>query len=1039
MKKILLGLLLAVGAAGGAWLLASGASGTKNPLAAAGSPLQLVGNGFGAPEYELSDLRYFRLAAHKVTQDYVAPERVDAEAMLDKALERVARVVPEFLFEPTNGGRGLRIVVGAESTEISVPELDTLAQLTSVISEVTAFLDARMDESIDAPSVEYALMNGMLATLDPHSVYIDPESFREMSITNRGHFGGLGITIGVRENRLTILYPLRGTPAWEAGLKAGDRIDRIGDESTVNMTLQEAVSKLRGEEGTDVTITVSDADSLDRVVTVTRARISVPSVEHTYAGDGVGLIQMGHFAQDTFDRLEEALEELEEAAWKDKQGELKGIVLDLRQNPGGYLDQAKNVANKFLRSGVIVSTEGLGQRDKDVMHASRFGTEDQIAVVVLVDEGSASASEIVAGALQQQGRAPVIGVRTFGKGSVQNLYDQDFHDGALKLTIAQYLTPGDVSIQGVGVRPDIELRPARVEADEDGEIVQLYWQDFELREEDYETSFAWGTANESKAAFAAVYACPDCWDTEDTARDDLPADHLEDMEVQVAKALILEAGGPKAAPMLAKAPEVVGELVATKRKELEQSLRQLGIDWSAAPKHTRPNKAAVSVQVEIGSDDGYLTPGIETPVTLTVTNSGDAPIFRLRAVTEGDMFSGNEYVFGRLDAGESRTFSVSARPATWLTARTEEVHWHFFADGSEPPPPFTGRLRVKDVPHPRFAYSYQVLDDGTGRSRGNGDGLIQPGEAIDLLVRVRNTGAGATSDLWLASLGEATEATEAAEATDAPEPPAGNGFIRLKNKSGQDLFLVDGTHEFSLKTDGEVEARLHFTVSEAMAGEAISAELTVGDSRFWEIVTTDVKLPLYSPSEPVAAVERRMKPKEASASVRGGASELSPIVGSIEGPVDVDGRLGNWFRVQTPWGGPGWVDAAAVTAVGRKDDVAEISAVYAHSPPVIRLANNPGGSVVVADELRLVGEVVDDQSVVDLFVFVEGRKRSYQRVESTTGTHAFELVLPLVPGENTIEIQARDAQDHRGKLTFGVYRETATASVQPAANDAVLR
>ena len=588
-KKLLIALAIGLLVGAGAALLSSQRG--PDQLAAGASPFQLVTQHFGTDEYKLSELRYFRLAAAKVNSEYVDPTRVEPDEMLRKSLDRVARIVPEFLWQRAEGSSALRLTMGSDSKDLVAPRVDSVAELNGVLTEVAVFVDSHLDDDFERPTVEYALMNGMLETLDPHSVYIEPDAYKEMSITNRGHFGGLGITIGIRDNRLTILYPLKDTPAWRAKLKAGDRIDRIGPESTVNMSLQEAVSKLRGKEGTQVTITVSDDDGPDREVTVTRARISVPSVESAYAGDGVGYIQVTHFAQETFDRISTSIDELTDQAIADKQGGLRGLVLDLRQNPGGYLQQAIEVADKFLKSGVIVSTELLANREKEANYARKFGTEDELPIVVLVDEGSASASEIVAGALKRQDRAVIMGVRTFGKGSVQNLYDRDFHDGALKLTIAQYLTPGDHSIQGVGIIPDIELRPAQVSTKDGEDTVRLYWQDFQLREEDLDNPFEWGTDDDESGRFVAVYACPECWEEADRDVADGPEQHLSDFEVQAAKSLILANPTNKRSAMLEGVEETLGEVFAQREQQLIDQLAGIDVDWARAPANQRKEAA----------------------------------------------------------------------------------------------------------------------------------------------------------------------------------------------------------------------------------------------------------------------------------------------------------------------------------------------------------------------------------------------------------------------------------------------------------------
>jgi carboxyl-terminal processing protease len=1018
---------------------------TADGLAGAGlgegsSPARLLSAVSDDSDYDLAEIRYFRLAAHKINGEYVDPTRVDPKDMLSASLDRVARQVPQFLYRFDSDSGTLEIVAGAATRNLSTGSLESIVDLTVVVAQVAGFLDRTLPEDMERPPIEYALMNGMLKTLDPHSVYIDPDSYQEMSIQNKGHFGGLGITIGIREERLTVLYPLKETPAWRAGLKAGDHIDKIGSESTVNMSLQEAVSMLRGPEGTDVTITVSDDEGPDREVTITRARIDVPSVEWAYAGDGIGLIEVSHFAQKTYDSIEDALDDLGTQAMAEGHGRLQGLIFDLRQNPGGYLQQAIEVADKFLDGGVIVSTEGLAGKAREDTNARRFGTEDDLPIVVLVDEGSASASEIVAGALQNHGRGVVMGVRTFGKGSVQNLYDRDFNSGALKMTIAQYLTPGNQSIQGVGIVPDIELRPAVIKSETEGPDIRMYWQDFELREEDLEHSFTWGEESNQNDQVRWVYACNECFETVDNDRETGPADNLKDPEVEAAKALLTSAPSSRSSDMLRAAGPTLDKLFRARQVELNSALGNVGIDWSLPPGQTRRGKrkaaarrsgAAVpspaAVRMKVDTEEGVLEPGVEGKVTLHVTNEGRQPLHRLRAVTEGDFFGGREFFFGKVPAGETRSYSVRVKPALWLNARTDEVTWHFFSEGAPAPAPYVGRLQIKDVPHPRFAFSYQVIDDGTGASVGNGDGLLQAGEEIDLLVHVTNKGEGGTSDQWMAQRTEALR-SESKSDTGEEEPAAAkkNGFIRLRNRAGDAVFLTKGSDSFSVGPGENTTTRLHFRVADDQGErDSIELDLTVGDSKFLEILNSEIEFPLFQPTEGAKPLAGLATPSTASVPVRAGASQHSEIVGYLEGPTSVVGRLGSWIKLALPWEASGWVEASSVTLARRGKDAVAPRRHLSNSPPTIGLTENPGGQVVSTEQLQLTAIVQDDSAIQDIFVYVNEKKVLYEAVVGTMASRDFVFEVPLTLGENRIEIFARDDQDHLRALAIGVYREAS--------------
>ena len=1028
IRKLLVLFVLFLGSASLAVLALRSSGSSVSSYSMVGAPLSLLTGSGGDDDYSLALLRYFRIAATKVTTDYVDPARVKPIGMLRGALDQVARDVPEFLYELDERGGSLQLIVGLDAQEMTLPDLDGVPELASLMTDVAGFLDQHFDAEVPRREVEYAMMNGMLKTLDPHSFFIDPDSFEEMQVSNDGHFGGLGITIGIREGRLTVLYPLADTPAWRAGLKAGDHIDKVGRESTVNMELNEAVRKLRGAEGTQVTITVSDDDGMEREVTLTRARIDVPTVKSAYAGDGVGYIQVLHFARQTYDSMDEALDDLDTRAIEDGQGHLKGLVLDLRGNPGGYLEQAVLMADKFIRAGTIVTTEGMAGTAREPTAARRFGTEDELPIVVLVDSGSASASEIVAGALQNQDRALVMGTRTFGKGSVQNLYERNFDSGALKLTIARYLTPGDLSIQGVGIQPDVELRPAFLEAEDEGLLdIRMFWDDFELREEDLDGSFTWGDDQAELTRPRYVFTCAECWDDPtDRKREETAADALRLPQVQAAKAVLTANPSNDRRELLATARQVLPGVLSAREAELDAWLAEHGIDWSRAPAADAV-PARLRFELTVQSEDGLLAPGADTDITLAVTNEGAQPLHRVRAVTSGDFFRGREYFFGRLAPGETREYTVTARPRLWLSARTEKVEWHVFAGGNVTlPGPFVGRLHIKEALRPRFAYSWAVVDDGSGTSQGNGDGLVQAGETLDLLVTVRNIGDGPTSDLWRSEQG-LLGPTEDADGDGVAD--RSSGFLRFKNQSGSSIFLEEGSAAFTLAAGAESRHRLRFRVAEDAAGlERVEGLLMVGDERFHEVLTSEIGLPLFGASGAIAADDKLLAPrKDERVLVRSGASELTPAVGTVTGAVASTGRLGDWTRVALPWGGDGWVRTDAMIAAARGAEPTQVALHLPNSPPVITLVFNPGGTVVTSDSLTIAGSAVDDEAVRDLFVFVNDRKVSYERLVTPTAAHTFELVVKLQPGVNDIEIFSRDAQQLQGHVSLGVYRETTTA------------
>ncbi|MBM2828942.1 MAG: ctpA-2 [Actinobacteria bacterium] len=337
---------------------------------------------------------------------------------------------------------------GAQAN-VAFGKLKTLGDVLSQV-QVSYVEEPNVDEMINGA------IKGMLQTLDAHSSYLTPDMLKQVEVETRGAFGGLGIEIGVKEGVLTVISPIEDTPAFRAGLQAGDKIVRIEKEPTRDMSVMDAVKRLRGEPGTKVTITiVREGLSEPKSYTITRDIIKIRSVKVKELGDGIGYIRLTQFQQDTDGELEKALQQ-----HTNGKGGLKGLVLDLRNNPGGLLDQAVKVADKFLESGLVVYTDGRLENQKFKYFAHKEGTYTGFPIVILVNAGTASASEIVAGALQDHGRAIVLGTQTFGKGSVQTIIPME--DGsALRLTTARYYTPNGRSIQAKGIEPDIVVTDGR--------------------------------------------------------------------------------------------------------------------------------------------------------------------------------------------------------------------------------------------------------------------------------------------------------------------------------------------------------------------------------------------------------------------------------------------------------------------------------------------------------------------------------------------------------------------------------------------------
>ena len=349
----------------------------------------------------------------------------------------------------------LGLLVLTNGVQHGVTAQEETYEKLKVFTEVLSIVQTNYVDDVNSKDLLYGAVRGMLETLDPHSSFMTPDSFKEMQVETQGSFGGLGIEITVKDRQLTVVAPIEGTPADRVGLHAGDRIVRIDDKPTKDLTLMEAVRRLRGPKGTKVTIGVlREGWTEPRDFEIVREVIQVKSVRSKDLGEGVGYVRVNSFQERTGKDLEHAIEQLM------KEGD-KAFVLDLRNNPGGLLNQAVFVSDLFLDKGqLIVYTSGR-MKNQDLRftaeHSSNF---PKFPMVVLVNGGSASASEIVAGALQDHKRAVVLGTKTFGKGSVQTVIPLSDGSG-LRLTTAKYFTPKGRSIHGTGIEPDIVVEPPR--------------------------------------------------------------------------------------------------------------------------------------------------------------------------------------------------------------------------------------------------------------------------------------------------------------------------------------------------------------------------------------------------------------------------------------------------------------------------------------------------------------------------------------------------------------------------------------------------
>ena len=371
----------------------------------------------------------------------------------------------------------LGYLVGGQSDNLVSAVTDKNYENLKLFSDVLYIIQKDYVEEPNVDKLVEGAVNGMLSTLDPHSSYMPADVYKEMQVETKGKFGGLGIEIAIKDEILTVVAPIEDTPAYQAGIKAGDQIVKIEGEFTKTMTMFDAVKKLRGKEGTKVTISIMrEGFTQPKDFTLTRATIQIKSVKSKIVDKKIGYIRVTQFQEQTPRDFQKALSEIEA-----KVPHPQGLILDLRNNPGGLLEEAVEVTDEFIDSGLIVYTEGRSKGQRLEFTAKDNGNKHNYPIIILVNAGTASGSEILAGALQDYGRALILGTTTFGKGSVQTVIPLE-NGAGLRLTTAKYFTPKGRSIQAKGIEPDVVVED-KIKTEETSPKVRI------MREKDLENFY----------------------------------------------------------------------------------------------------------------------------------------------------------------------------------------------------------------------------------------------------------------------------------------------------------------------------------------------------------------------------------------------------------------------------------------------------------------------------------------------------------------------------------------------------------------------
>lgn len=998
-----------------------------------------------ANRYDIKKMPLIYAVMGKVRTRYVNPKRVNPKKMLLRALNNIQRNIPEVIVREKNSSI-VEIQVDRSKRNFDISAVESPWDLTAKMEKIFTFIEANLRPETERRNVEYAAVEGILETLDPHSNLMRPAFFRQLEIDTAGSFGGLGIEISICDGSLTIRRPMKHTPAWNTRMKygrgfyrieppgqeavlrkesggwsaspvgsghpglkmekrdtvvrlnAGDRIIRIENESTVNMTLEQAVQRLRGNPDTDVVIWIArDGWRKPRPFVIRRAQISVPSVSHHMLDENIGYIRISKFQATTLKEMVTALKVM-------NANNLSGLILDLRDNHGGLLDQAVRVADVFISSGTIVSTMGLAGVRRQELRARKATTlAPTVPLAVLVNEGSASASEIVSSTLKQLDRGVIIGNNTFGKGSVQVIF-QTPGDTGLKLTVSQWFAPGNFTIQKVGLTPDIRTLPVHIE---EKKHPIFYTAERRRRgERDYKAALKRSleaTPLETKP-FASIhylekpipdhargFHCRFCGQTEDHEPPPNPDVFIKDSMIGFAERLLSAAGTSKRLNTLKKARRFFKEDQKIQEAKIEARFKEMGIDWSAGKK--TEGSVDLETEVKLGKK-GRVIGGQKLVITVKATNKGTSTAHRVRAETfsTNNRLKNLEFFLGKIPPGETKTATLEVQIPKGYPQQTDIVRFKFFEQFERSPKPVETRIRVIALKKPSFAYSYRLSE----KANSNRNGLFEKGESLELTLTLKNTGQGPTQE----------------------------AYAELNNQSGPALFVQKGRFKVESLRPGQSQsyrftfdlkeipkndglARIQINVQDCVMGTSIGERLVF---KVWPKGTS-----LTRRSKQVTAKPDILKKGHDVFLYLCPHHECTPLA-RVRQPdtYAVAGKLNGWLMTKIE-GRNAFLQSAHV--IEKKEGIRSklrIVPFWDVIPPEIKITGDK--QVTDTEKIQIRGRASHPLGIADVYIRVSNlekeilaKKVFYQ--SSKTAKRAplleFSSIVPLKEGKNIVEIVAR--------------------------------
>jgi carboxyl-terminal processing protease len=858
------------------------------------------------------------------------------------------------------------------------------------------------EEAIEWEKIEYAAINAMLSVLDSHSAFLEPKYARDLTLTTKGEFGGVGIVISIREGFLTVIAPIEGTPAAMAGVKREDRIVKINENSAINMPLEDAVEKLRGPPNSTVKITVRRANLAKELdFELKRTNIKVDSVAYELLDNNVGYIRIKAFQGNTASDVQAAILQMKQES-KNKMG---GIILDLRDNPGGLLREAVSVSDLFLSGGEIVSTQGAQKESRQVEMATPGEVDENLKIVVLVNGGSASASEIVSAAIKyggphendpEQGRGIVIGDSpTFGKGSVQMLFDfpslntpenksaqQPVQPAALKLTIAQYYAPQGRIIQTVGIKPDILITP--VHADKPKEL--SLFQSVSRREIDLDAHLS-ATKNREEKSLSQISFLAPPRDEEMNEYGKLNKNKLKsEFAIKVASDFINTARGHTRKDLLAVSTQVKNKLDTVEQKKIIKALKKYNINWSKG-------KALVNkkdLKISLASNNPVIA-GEKLKVAVKIKNTGKEPVYQAHGITHSktDIFDHREFIFGKLNAGQEIERSLEFDIPKDVVTRKDLMSVEIRDIAQEKIGELNIPLTIKGLSRPRFAHMVYIDESNAQK------------DEVELVVWIKNIGEG-----------------------KAFEPT-----VLLRNDSGSKIFLKTGREKTKeLLPNEESSMRFSFRIKEPT--DKADFELQIFDGQMHDVWRDKLRLPINNSAHKLikAQAHKAKIISKASVALLAKPQNDAQVLATMKEGLRCTqlSESSDYYLVKIENNLVGYVKKSDVKdALDRAEPPSVKNNLFAINydrvPAQVALKFADGDGWTLAPSGELSAQINNAEHVSELLLYVNGKKVLYQAI---TKPHAQQKIIQnimLKPGINVVSLVAREDSRYGQRESITVF------------------